>query len=207
MLVFLFLLLAISTFAQSDQVKDDFKKLVFDMKNEMKDDQTDFNAIVHKLQTALDSKTLETEQAAESELADLKADVQAKEEEAEVSLAGWKNWTPPEKESVAAEAAEAVVVDKKSAEAQKESLIFTDASSLADVAPESRGWFSSLFMFAIVFAGIGAGLKYFMRKNYTPVKHKRGEFTYSKIDETRNLIQRGSYQSGSYYQNNDFTAA
>jgi len=204
MLVFLFLLLAISIFAQSDQVKDDFKKLVFDMKNEMKDDQTDFNALVQKLQTALDSKTLQAEQAAESELADLKADVQAKEEEAEVSLAGWKNWTPPEKESVAAEAAEAVVVDKKSAEAQKESLIST---SLADAAPESRGWFSSLFMFAIVFAGIGAGLKYFMRKNYTPVKHKRGDFTYSKIDETRNLIQRGSYQSGSYYQNNDFTAA
>ena len=64
-------------------------------------------------------------------MADLKADVEAKEEEAEVSLAGWKNWTPPEKESVAAKAAEAVVVDEK-AETQKESLASTDALSLAD---------------------------------------------------------------------------
>jgi len=60
----------------------------------------------------------------------------------------------------------------------------------------SSGWFPSLLTIAVLIMCAGFVFKCFKRKNYRYVNIKESDFGYSKIDETKNLIQQGTYQKG-----------
>jgi len=60
----------------------------------------------------------------------------------------------------------------------------------------SSGWFPSLLTIAVLLMCAGFVFKCFKRKNYRYVNIKESDFGYSKIDETKNLIQQGTYQNG-----------
>jgi len=206
MRIIILLFVAIAVFSETDQVTDDFKKLVKDLQNEMKASETKGDLQLNDLVTKLQNAFEETEKG---EAKDEKAVAEAMEKEAEameseVKAAGWKNWTPQKDVEKTEDAAEAKADDKKETMAQK---VAAETQALAiDEPVMSSGWFPSFFTIAIFFTCAGFAFKYFMRKSYTNVNTKKRDFGYSKIDETHNLIQRGTYQSG-YYQNNDYAAA
>jgi len=208
MRIFILLLVVIAVFSETDQVTDDFKKLVKDLQNEMKSSENkgDLNELVSKLQNAFE-ETEESEAKDEKEVAEA-MEKEEKAAESEVKAAGWKNWTPKKDVEKTEEVAEAEADEKKEAvAAETQNVAAAETQALALEEPiTSSGWFPSFFTIAIFLTCGGFAVRHFMRKSYTYVNTKKSDYGYSKIDETHNLIQRGTYQSG-YYQNNDYTAA